>query len=146
MSVQPDIQVLRIVRWQIVFAGAFALLCGAALALVVGRGSGVLAMAGCALLTIGALAAFAHAITTRIALRPEGLEIVHNFRRRLLPREAIETVRWERGSGVALKLVGGDWVKLPETGHENQHRAEKIRAWLKRPQAIGDGTRRRHRA
>lgn len=143
MSVHPDIQVLRIVRWQIVFAGVFALLCGAALALVVGRESGALAVAGCALLTIGALAAFAHALTTRIALRPEGLEIVHNFRRRFLPRDEIETVRWERGSGVALKLVGGDWLKLPETGHENQHRAEKIRAWLKRPRAGGGGTPRR---
>jgi hypothetical protein len=42
-------------------------------------------------------------------------------------------VVWERGSGVSVRLVDGDWLKLPETGHDSQVRANAIRAWLKRP-------------
>ncbi len=128
-----ETKVFRILLWQIVVAGAFSLGSLVTLGVLILGDRSAIAIAVCALVSAGALAAFAHAATTRIALEADGLEIVANFRRRFLPRESIETVVWERGSGVSVRLVGGDWLKLPETGHDSQVRANAIRAWLKRP-------------
>jgi hypothetical protein len=141
--VKRDTKMFRTVRWQIAAAGAFCLGCLVALGVAISRHGGSIAIAVCSVLTLAALAAFAHALTTRIALKAHGLEVVANFRRRFLPREIVETVTWEHGGGVSVKLVDGTWLKLPETGHNSHVRAESIRVWLKQTRAGTSSARRR---
>jgi hypothetical protein len=69
--------------------------------------------------------------TTRVTLGRSAIVIVSNFRRRDLPRHEIDSVTWEAGVGVSLKLKGGAWVKLPDVGN-SQSRANSIRAWIRR--------------
>jgi hypothetical protein len=140
--VEPETKVFRVVGWQIAMAGAFAFGGVVTLGALLRDEAGGVAIAVCSLVTLITMAALAHALTTRIALKEDGLVVVANFRRRFLPRAMIETVAWERGSGVSVKLVGGGWLKLPETGHDSQVRANTIRAWLKRTPAVASRGRR----
>lgn len=87
-------------------------------------GLGVLALfAGCAL---------AEGRVSRIEIGPDRLLIVKSFRRRVVPRRDIESVRWEWGSGVSVRLVDGSWVRLPDLGLNSQGVANRLRAWLSR--------------
>jgi len=70
--------------------------------------------------------------TRHIELGPGRITMVGNFRRRVVPREQIESVTWERGAGIVLRLAGGRIVRLPEVGHNSQGVTNTIRAWLKR--------------
>jgi hypothetical protein len=81
---------------------------------------------------IGTLAAIAEVATRRLVLSPAGVSLVSNFRRRVVPRADIESVTWEKGSGVSLKLMNGRWVALPEVGGGNQALTNSIRAWIRR--------------
>lgn len=137
MSANTPSAVLRVVGWQIAFAAALSLGGAAGFFYYLLRGSSALPIAGWALLFAGALVAFAHTWTTRIVLRQDDLLVVHNFRRRLLARERIDSVRSERGSGVTIRMVDGECVRLPETGHDNPCRADRIRSWLKAPRPAG---------
>lgn len=67
-----------------------------------------------------------------VTIDAENLTFVNNFRRRVISRIKIESVRWESGAGVSLKLVDGQWVKLPEVGSSSKGLTNSIRAWLKR--------------
>jgi len=129
--------------WQIALAG-LVWLGSVVLFILVMRGeSGVAGIAGAGLFALLATAAFAAALTTRVALRADGLEIVANFRRRFLPRESIQTATWEGRSGVSVHLHGGGAVKLPETGHDSQPRVHAIRAWLAQGRRTAGSARRR---
>ena len=139
---KPDSQVFRVVRWQVQVAAALALGCVAALAVLDFEQVGAVEIAAYSVLTAFAVAVLAHTLTTRVAIQADGLLIVANFRRRLLRRTAIETVECERGSGVSVRLVGGAWVKLPETGHSNDIRTDAIMAWLKGTCAASSSARR----
>lgn len=75
---------------------------------------------------------FLDLLTTRIVLKAEGMEVVSHFRRRFIPRADINSVTWERGSGVSLALTSGKWMRLPEIGRNSQAQVNSIRAWLKR--------------
>jgi len=77
----------------------------------------------------------------RIELTEDGLLFVINFRQRFVPRADIDSVTWEKGAGVSLKLVNGQWLRLPDVGHGSQSLANSIRAWLRRTgiEATTDG-------
>lgn len=135
--------VFRMLAWQIALAGLVWLGSVGIFILVIRGGAGVAGVAGAGLFALLATAAFAATLTTRIVLRPDGLEIVAYFRRRFLPRESIEMATWEGSGGVSVRLVGGDAVTLPETGHDNQPRANAIRTWLAQGRRTAGGTRRR---
>lgn len=68
--------------------------------------------------------------TTHVTLEADVMAIVSNFRRRAVPREEIDSVTWQAGAGVALKLKDGAWVRLPDVGN-SQSRANSIRAWIR---------------
>jgi hypothetical protein len=87
---------------------------------------------------LSGLAAFAHR-TTRIALHPDGWSFTTSAAGSAA--QEIETVRWERSSGVSAAHRQRS-VKL-RTGHESQLRANKIRAWLKQPGRASSNARRR---
>jgi hypothetical protein len=62
------------------------------------------------------------AITARVVLGSEFIEIVSNFRRRRVRRSEILRVVAERGAPPALELRSGGWLKLPFTRHRSpQH-------------------------
>lgn len=82
------------------------------------------------LLALLALLGLIDSLRRRIALMSDEIEIRSGFRRRFLPRVEILDVTWEGGSGVALKLVDGRWLKLPETAHNSQALTNHIRTWL----------------
>jgi len=68
--------------------------------------------------------------TTKVVLDIDTLEIISNFRRKVIPRSELVRVVSEKGTPIALERKAGGWVKLPGTVsglHPN-----KIRAWLKR--------------
>ena len=79
-----------------------------------------------------AVAALGELAVRRVELTPAGLLLVSGLRRRLVPRQEIESVTWEKGSGVAIRLQGGRWVRMPDVGPGSQGLANSIRAWLKR--------------
>jgi hypothetical protein len=129
--------------WQIALAGLVWLGSVVLFIFVMRGGASVAGIAGAALFALLTTAAFAAALTTRVALRSDGLEIVAFLRRRFLPRGSIETATWEGKSGVSVKLVGGGAVKLPETGHDSQPRANAIRAWLQQGRRAAGSAHRR---
>jgi phosphatidylglycerophosphate synthase len=74
-----------------------------------------------AVFTIGLI----EAITARVVLGTEFLEIVSNFRRKRVLRTEILRVVAEKGAPIALELRSGGWLKLPSVGavHPNAIRA-----------------------
>ncbi|MDH3208533.1 MAG: PH domain-containing protein, partial [Gemmatimonadota bacterium] len=86
---------------------------------------------GLALLDLLLAVGLTDALTTRVELNDEGLIRVANFRSRFVPRAQIESVSWEGGTGVAIRLTNGSWVRLPDVGN-SQARANSIRGWIKR--------------
>lgn len=66
----------------------------------------------------------------RIELGDRELRVVELFRRRRYARESIESVKWERGGPVALRLHDQTWAGLPSTGYSNAKVAGALRAWL----------------
>jgi hypothetical protein len=81
-----------------------------------------------------ALAAFfvaglVDALVSRIVLDQESLQVIELLSRRRYARVEIVEVKFEKGAGIALKMVNNAWVKLP--GLANIHH-NTIRAWVKR--------------
>jgi hypothetical protein len=76
----------------------------------------------------------ADAITRRIVLGSDRIRIVSisNFQSRTIARVEVESVTWEKGCGVSIKLRDGKWVRLPSVGRNAQGLTNTIRAWLKR--------------
>lgn len=138
----PGPVVFRMLPRQIALAGLVWLGSVVLLGAVIRGESGVAGIAGGALFALFATAVFAAILTTRVALRDDGLEIVAVFRRRLLPRESIETATWEGSGSVSVRLVGGGAVTLPETGHDKQPRVHAIRVWLQQGRRTAAGGRR----
>src|SRR5688572_4918345 len=60
------------------------------------------------------------------------------FRRRRSERRELESVTWEGGSGVAIRLTSGSWLKPPELGHASQSLCNSSRAWLRRTGSTAD--------
>jgi hypothetical protein len=70
--------------------------------------------------------------TNRVVLHDDALECGAIWSRRRYAVTDIESVTWEKGAGVVLKLSDGGWGKLPELGYNAQGLANTVRAWLKR--------------
>jgi hypothetical protein len=70
--------------------------------------------------------------TSRVVLHADAIECGAIWSRRRIQAADIDSVRWERGGGVALKLAKGGWAKLPELGYNSQGLANTVRAWLNR--------------
>jgi hypothetical protein len=90
-----------------------------------------LSAAGVGAVALFATGGFVDALLTRVELTDDSAVIVANFRKRVVPRAEIESVTWERGCGVGLRLTGDRFAQLPDVGN-SQGRANSIRAWLKR--------------
>lgn len=75
------------------------------------------------------LAGLADALVSRIILDEKSLHVIELLSRRNYVRADIVEVKFEKGAGIALKMVNNTWVKLPDLAkvHHNT-----IRAWLKR--------------
>jgi hypothetical protein len=85
------------------------------------------------LLILGALsiiAAVQHSMT-RVILLPDRLEFGGLFGRTSIPKEEIESVTWEAGCGVSLRMKTQTWRRVPDLGRA-QGVCNSIRAWLKR--------------
>ena len=124
-------KVIRTAGWLIGAAGAAALLflVGFVGALYL-RGPSLASLAFGALFIVGVLGVM-DVTKRRVVLGSAELCIVSMWSQRVYPRETIASVKWEGGIGVALKLVAGNWVRLPELGRNSQSVANTIRAWLK---------------
>jgi len=131
---------LRTAGWLVGASAAAALLFFAGLggALYM-RGPGWPAVAFGVLCLVGALGMLDVA-RRRIVLRRGEVRIVSMWSERVYSRETIDSVTWESGVGVALKLASGDWVRLPELGRNSQSVANTIRAWLKQTRSEGEST------
>ena len=84
-----------------------------------------------------AVAGLVEALVARVSLEERGVRVFSVRRRYFVPRAEIESVTWESGSPVALRLTSGAWIELPDLGHNTQGVANSIRAWLQRPQTAG---------
>jgi len=123
-------QEFRTPRWLRYGLGAATVAAGAGVTVWIyflGPGGAWLGIAGVAVLAASAL----DSVTTRVTLDPGALVIVSTFRRRTIARREIDSVTWESGVGVSVKLIDGAWVRLPDVGN-SQSRANSIRAWLRR--------------
>jgi hypothetical protein len=77
-----------------------------------------------------AAGALIEVLFSKIEVRPDGLLIVSLSGRRFIARRDIESVTWEKGCGVSVRLRGGKWVRLPDLGHDARDVANSIREWL----------------
>jgi hypothetical protein len=99
------------------------------------RGPGWPALAFGALCLVGALGVLDVA-RRRIVLDRSELRIVSMWSQRVYSRDTIDSVTWEGGVGVSLKLTTGGWVTLPELGRNSQSVANTIRAWLRQTRSV----------
>lgn len=70
-------------------------------------------------------------MTSRVRLLPDRIEFGDLFRTTRLQKSDIESVTWEKGSGVSLRMKNQKWVRVPDVGAA-QSVCNSIRAWLKR--------------
>ena len=84
------------------------------------------------LLSAAVPVAMAELALERVTLGTDHLTLVKNFRRRVIPREDVESVTWGKGAGVHIKLTNGSWVELPSVGRTSQGVTNTIRAWIRR--------------
>jgi hypothetical protein len=92
---------------------------------------------GFAVLCVVGVLGVVDVVRRRVVLEPDRLSVVSLWSRQVYPRAEIDSVTWDAGVGVALKLVSGRWVRLPELGRNSQSVTNTIRAWLKRTAAGG---------
>ena len=71
-----------------------------------------------------------HHLFSKIVLFPDHIEFRGLFRKRSIPKEAIESVTWGAGCGVALRTKEKKWVHLPDVDRA-QGVCNSVRAWLK---------------
>ena len=130
-NVSRDEQTFRMPQWLTGFLALMTLLSGAGgIFLVLEQGIDAISLTVAVvgfLLAVGTL----DALRTRVTLSGEEIIIVRGFRRRRLFRGHIDSVTWERGTGVSLLLDDGMWVTLPDVG-DSKARAASIRAWVER--------------
>jgi hypothetical protein len=84
-----------------------------------------------ALLALFGLAAFADALTSRIILDDEEIQIVGVMRKRRHARSEFESAKVDAGT-VALKRKDGGWLVLPATGHNALRVRNTVHAWVRR--------------
>jgi len=125
------VKIFRTPRWVTVLLGVIT--GAAAVGFVLAFRQQGLSLVAVGLAVFAALAGIGllEAILTCVELGGDSLTFVTQFRRRRIPRADIDSVTWESGCGVSIKLVTGAWVTLPDTGN-SQARTNSIRAWLKR--------------
>ncbi len=85
------------------------------------------------LLVLGALSIFGgvQQVMTRIVLLPDRLEFGGLIGRTSIRKEEIESVTWEAGCGVSLRMKTQTWRRIPDLGRA-QGVCNSIRAWLNR--------------
>ena len=71
-------------------------------------------------------------VISKIELRTEGIATVTFFKKQFIAWENIDSVTWESGCGVSVKLKNGKWIKVPDFGHQSAGIANSIRAWINR--------------
>lgn len=76
------------------------------------------------------LAAAVEHFASRIVLLRDRLEY-GVFWRTSIPKEEIESVTWEAGCGVSLRMKSQTWRRIPDLGRA-QGVCNSVRAWLKR--------------
>ena len=102
-------------------AGTFAL----------GRTQGTsLASVGLGVLAILMLGGLIDALLARVELHPDRLVIFSNFRKREFSRTRFTRVTWAKGAPVALELVEGGWLKLPDFVPGGPGTLSTFRSWL----------------
>lgn len=82
-------------------------------------------------LSIASIIGTGAVFTDGIDLEPHKLVIRKNFRRTEIEQSVIDEAKWEKGSGVSLRLSDGRWVKMPEVGRNSQSLCNSLRAWIK---------------
>jgi len=131
MIVSKDEQTFRMPRWLTGSLSLMTLMCGGGgIFLIVVQGIDAISLMVAAVgftLAVGTL----DAIRTRVTLHGEEIIIVQGFRRRRLFRGHIDSVTWQKGTGVSLHLDDGMRVTLPDVG-DSKARAASIRAWVER--------------
>jgi hypothetical protein len=128
---KPD-RVLRPKLWLVILVMGMGGV-SAALAVLTYRYSGWNARSGAlAALALLACVGLAELGTLRIVLSRGGLEVRKLWRVQRYAIEELESVTWEAGVGVSIRLAAGGWARLPELGYNAQGLANTIRAWLKR--------------
>ena len=71
------------------------------------------------------------ALAASVILKSGEIEFGSVLGRHTIRKEDIESVTWEKGCGVSLKLKDGGWQRVPDL-HNAQRVSAGIRAWLKR--------------
>ncbi len=130
MSADQRVETLRARPWFVSSVAAATLLFTAG-ALRLQPAGGVSFFLLASLAVLGGLALVDLALT-RVTLAMDDLEIVTAWSRRRYRVDEIQSVKWERGARVALKLTSGSWVKLPELGRDSQALAHTLRRWVAR--------------
>jgi len=69
------------------------------------------------------------ALKTKLTMFSDCIEIADLWKIRIIQKESIESVTWEKGCGAAFKLKSGKWEKIPPFGNSHSL-ANILRAWL----------------
>lgn len=132
---QPSSPVFRQPRWIAAGLALMTVACVAGAVAFAGDGGEAWWAIGLALLAVLFAAGVADAVTTRVELHEDSLEIVSNFRRSVVARSELRRVVAEKGAPVSIERASGGWVRLPAAAgpHPNT-----LRAWLRRGEGARD--------
>jgi hypothetical protein len=114
----------------------YFLLCGAVIFIAIGvwrRHHGDNTWAASIFFLLGSLnviAAVQH-LGSSIRLLPDRLDYGSFGARRTIEKERIDSVTWQKGCGVSLKMKDSSWIRIPDLGRAPGV-CNSIRSWLKR--------------
>ena len=131
-------QYLRPKRWVLIVTLIAAALFAAGFAFTYSQNGWTWLSLSFAGMTLFGVAGVAEVATSRVVLGDDALECGAVWSRRRYPVGDIDSVSWEKGGGVFLKLKGGGFAQLPELGYNSQGLTNTVRAWLKRRRAEGE--------
>jgi hypothetical protein len=80
---------------------------------------------------IFSLVAFFETLTSHMSLEVNALTYRSNFKTQSIQKSDISKVMWEKGCGVSLQTINGEWHKIPSFSGDSQGVVNSIRAWLK---------------
>ena len=97
-------------------------------AIYISEGWNILAIFLC-VLSILSIAVVISAFASYLHLNQEDLEFRSFIRKVVIPKNSIESCKWEKGCPIVLMLANGDIIELPELAEKNI--STSINAWLK---------------
>jgi hypothetical protein len=133
-------QTYRTARWLLGILVLGLTICVGGLVDFIRRPGESIATIGFAVLVLLFVAGLAEALSNRIVLEHDRLDVRNRFKRKVVLASDVTRVVAEKGVPIALQLRDGRWYKIPSLGTGPQ--PNTLRAWVRRNQGGAPSPRR----